>query len=578
MELEEETQPSELAIAGYTIGATLGTGTFGKVKQAKHVLTGVTVAVKILNRSKVKALRMDNKIKREIQILQLFRHPHIIRMYEVIETATDVFMFLEYVSGGELFDLIVQRGKLDETDARRFFQQIISGVEYCHQHRVVHRDLKPENLLLDGNAQVKIADFGLSNIMEDGAFLQTSCGSPNYAAPEVISGQMYSGQEIDIWSCGVILYAFVVGKLPFDEDYIPTLFQKIRGGIYQVPSFVSGGCSNLIGRLLDVNPISRITVDEIKRHPWYVVDLPDYLAAGHKINKSTIRITDPNPAIVDMIVERCGGTIKKDFVLQKLAEDTPNDVIVSYNLLLDSNPHLRISVSNGNLSSMQSVESADALDALKEFATSPHQALRDQPDWAGPGLSQSLIPQSQFPSNSPMSIAGRGARDSANKMDEGDDDADDNLNAVDGTSPALKSKSLGTPGRQGSPGATSGGKNSWYLGCLTEKNPDAVMAECYRVLRMCDFEWKTITKYHVRVRPVLRKIRTMSMQKKRKSIFHPKTSIAPGNENVKFELQLYRVNANQCLLDFKRLSEEGTTMGYLTTVNLLISCLNLNTK
>jgi 5'-AMP-activated protein kinase catalytic alpha subunit len=208
----------------------------------------------------VKALKMDSKIKREIQILQLFHHPHIIRLYEVIETQSDVFMFLEYVSGGELFDLIVQRGKLDETDARRFFQQIMSGVEYCHLHRVVHRDLKPENLLLDSNKNVKIADFGLSNMMEDGAFLQTSCGSPNYAAPEVISGNMYSGQEIDIWSCGVILYALVVGKLPFDEDYIPTLFQKIRGGIYQVPSFVSPGCTNLISRLLDVNPITRITV------------------------------------------------------------------------------------------------------------------------------------------------------------------------------------------------------------------------------------------------------------------------------------------------------------------------------
>lgn len=503
---------------------------------------------------------MDNKIKREIQILQLFRHPHIIRMYEVIETATDVFMFLEYVSGGELFEMIVEKGKLEEDEARRFFQQIISGVQYCHEHRVVHRDLKPENLLLDGAGNVKIADFGLSNIMEDGAFLSTSCGSPNYAAPEVISGQMYSGQEIDVWSCGVILYALVVGKLPFDEDYIPTLFQKIRGGVYQVPSFVSAGCASLIARLLDVNPLSRITVTEVKQHPWFMVGLPEYLMDNSKGSKSTVCVENPNPAIVEMLLNRCGGTVSKEFVLKKLSQDQPNDIIVAYNLLLDSNPQLRISVSNGNLQLMQTVESFDALDALKTFASSPHQPLRDQPDWAGPGLSTSFTPTSN------TVFSGRPS------LDEGD---------LEG-SPTMVSRSLGrTPSKEPGSGSGSmlpgGAKNSWYLGCLTEKLPDAVMNECYRVLRMCDFEWKTVTKFHIRVRPVVRKLRTMSMSKKRKSIFNSRdrSSIGPTNEHVKFELQLYRVNSTQCLLDFKRLSEEGTTMGYLQTVHLLISCLNL---
>eukprot|EP00003_Mantamonas_plastica_P000762 TRINITY_DN1058_c0_g1_i7.p1 TRINITY_DN1058_c0_g1~~TRINITY_DN1058_c0_g1_i7.p1 ORF type:complete len:146 (+),score=43.04 TRINITY_DN1058_c0_g1_i7:289-726(+) len=131
---------------------------------------------------------MDKKIAREIQILKLFHHPHIIRLYEVIDTPTDIFMVIEYVSGGELFDYIVNNGKLSEPEARVFFQQIISGVAYCHNYMVVHRDLKPENLLLDSNWNVKIADFGLSNMMKDGDFMRTSCGSPNYAAPEVISG------------------------------------------------------------------------------------------------------------------------------------------------------------------------------------------------------------------------------------------------------------------------------------------------------------------------------------------------------------------------------------------------------
>lgn len=172
-------------IGHYILGQTLGVGTFGKVKIGEHQLTKHKVAVKILNRQKIKSLDVVGKIRREIQNLKLFRHPHIIKLYQVISTPTDIFMIMEYVSGGELFDYIVKHGKLQEHEARRFFQQIISGVDYCHRHMIVHRDLKPENLLLDHNMHVKIADFGLSNMMMDGEFLRTSCGSPNYAAPEV---------------------------------------------------------------------------------------------------------------------------------------------------------------------------------------------------------------------------------------------------------------------------------------------------------------------------------------------------------------------------------------------------------
>lgn len=172
-------------IGHYTLGKTLGVGTFGKVKIGEHQLTKHKVAVKILNRQRIKSLDVVGKIRREIQNLKLFRHPHIIKLYQVISTPTDIFMIMEYVSGGELFEYIVNNGKLQEHEARRFFQQIISGVDYCHRHMIVHRDLKPENLLLDHNMHVKIADFGLSNMMMDGEFLRTSCGSPNYAAPEV---------------------------------------------------------------------------------------------------------------------------------------------------------------------------------------------------------------------------------------------------------------------------------------------------------------------------------------------------------------------------------------------------------
>nr|XP_010940255.1 serine/threonine protein kinase OSK1 isoform X2 [Elaeis guineensis] len=219
---------AEVILLNYKLGKTLGIGSFGKVKIAEHALTGHKVAIKILNRRKIKSMEMEEKVRREIKILRLFMHPHIIRLYEVIETQTDIYVVMEYVKSGELFDYIVEKGRLQEDEARRFFQQIISGVEYCHRNMVVHRDLKPENLLLDSKCNVKIADFGLSNVMRDGHFLKTSCGSPNYAAPEVISGKLYAGPEVDVWSCGVILYALLCGTLPFDDENIPNLFKKIK--------------------------------------------------------------------------------------------------------------------------------------------------------------------------------------------------------------------------------------------------------------------------------------------------------------------------------------------------------------
>jgi carbon catabolite-derepressing protein kinase len=196
--------------------------------------------------------------------------------YTVIKTQAEIIMVLEY-AGGELFDYIVQHGKMQEDKARRFFQQIICAVEYCHRHKIVHRDLKPENLLLDTDLNVKIADFGLSNIMTDGNFLKTSCGSPNYAAPEVINGKLYAGPEVDVWSCGVILYVLLVGRLPFDDEHIPSLFAKIAKGHYVVPSYMSQGAAALIKKMLAVNPVHRATIDDIRSDPWFLKDLPAYL-------------------------------------------------------------------------------------------------------------------------------------------------------------------------------------------------------------------------------------------------------------------------------------------------------------
>jgi 5'-AMP-activated protein kinase catalytic alpha subunit len=330
-----------LKIGNYRLGKTLGLGSFGKVKVAEHEATGHKVAVKILNRSKIKAMpRMDEKIQREIQMLKLLRHPHIIKLYEVIETSSDIFMIMEYVSGGELFDYIVSHGRLSEDEARRFFQQIISGVEYCHRHRIVHRDLKPENLLLDASrSNVKIADFGLSNFMQDGDFLTTSCGSPNYAAPEVISGQLYAGPEVDIWSCGVILYALVCARLPFDDEHIPNLFKKIRLGAYSIPSHVSPACKNLIQSMLIVDPMNRATIDQVRHHSWFQTNLPQYLK--YIPEQATMRrIEDIDDSVVRELCQKF--ELEKDEAVTMLLagedEESPEakDLKVAYHLIYDA--------------------------------------------------------------------------------------------------------------------------------------------------------------------------------------------------------------------------------------------------
>ncbi|XP_045454345.1 5'-AMP-activated protein kinase catalytic subunit alpha-2 [Melitaea cinxia] len=318
-------------IGHYTLGVTLGVGTFGKVKIGEHQLTKHKVAVKILNRQKIKSLDVVGKIRREIQNLKLFRHPHIIKLYQVISTPTDIFMIMEYVSGGELFDYIVKRGKLQEHEARRFFQQIISGVDYCHRHMIVHRDLKPENLLLDQNMHVKIADFGLSNMMMDGEFLRTSCGSPNYAAPEVISGKLYAGPEVDVWSCGVILYALLCGTLPFDDEHVPTLFRKIKSGIFPIPEYLNKSVVSLLCNMLQVDPMKRATIEDVKKHEWFQKDLPGYLFPSPVEQDSSVIDTEAIAEVCDKF------GVRENEVHNALLSGDPHDQLaIAYHLIIDN--------------------------------------------------------------------------------------------------------------------------------------------------------------------------------------------------------------------------------------------------
>ena len=321
-------------LLSYRISRTLGFGSFGKVKIGEHILTGHKVAIKILNRKKVKSMDMEEKVRREIKILRLFRHPHIIKLYEVIETKDDIYLVMEYVKSGELFDYIVEKGRLVEDEARRFFQQIISGVEYCHRNMVVHRDLKPENLLLDSRGNIKLADFGLSNIMRDGHLLKTSCGSPNYAAPEVISGKLYAGTEVDVWSCGVILYALLCGSLPFDDENIPNLFRKIKNGLFNLPNHLSPHSRDLISKMLIVDPLKRITVPEIRQHLWFAYNLPRYLAVGHPETVLSAHSVDE-----DVLKEVAQLGFDRDSVIESLKWRIPDKAVVTYYLLLDNRQH-----------------------------------------------------------------------------------------------------------------------------------------------------------------------------------------------------------------------------------------------
>ena len=216
---------------------------FSCVKRGYHEPTETSVAIKILNLSEIykKNIKLNKILLTEIEIASLLNHPHIARLYEVIYTQTHIFVIMEYVSRGDLFDYIVTHGRLNENESRKYFQQLICSLEYCHYNNISHRDLKPENILLDENNNLRIADFGLSNKMFDGYFLKTSCGSPNYAAPELISDKLYIGEQVDIWSCGVILYALLCGSLPFDDENIPNLFRKIKNGKFKIPSYLSKG-------------------------------------------------------------------------------------------------------------------------------------------------------------------------------------------------------------------------------------------------------------------------------------------------------------------------------------------------
>lgn len=262
-------------IGPWRLGKTLGRGATGRVLLGVHQTTGQKAAVKVVSKLELNEEYEQPKdrkgglpygIEREIIIMKLLTHPNVLRLYDVWETSKALYLVLEYVEGGELFDLLVERGPLGEREAVKYFRQIILGTAYCHALGICHRDLKPENLLLDGLLNVKLADFGMAALESNGKLLETSCGSPHYAAPEIVSGLKYHGAASDVWSCGVILFALLTGRLPFDDENIRNLLLKVQAGSFEMPSDISPEAQDLIWRMLVVDPMDRLSMAQILHH------------------------------------------------------------------------------------------------------------------------------------------------------------------------------------------------------------------------------------------------------------------------------------------------------------------------
>nr|AJR22392.1 CBL-interacting protein kinase 8 [Triticum aestivum] len=283
-------------VGKYEVGRTIGEGTFDKVKFAQNTETGESVAMKVLDRSSILKHKMVDQIKREISIMKLVRHPNVVRLHEVLASRKKIFIILEFITGGELFDKIIRHGRLSEADARKYFQQLIDGVDFCHSKGVYHRDLKPENLLLDSQGNLKISDFGLSAWPAQGAaLLRTTCGTPNYVAPEVLSHKGYDGALADTWSCGVILYVLLAGYLPFDEVDLTTLYGKIESAEYSFPAVFPSGAKSLIRRILDPSPDTRIRIKEIRKDEWFKKNYEP----AREVENEEVNLDDVNAAFDD---------------------------------------------------------------------------------------------------------------------------------------------------------------------------------------------------------------------------------------------------------------------------------------
>ncbi|XP_041071910.1 serine/threonine-protein kinase MARK1 isoform X6 [Carcharodon carcharias] len=374
-------------IGNYRLLKTIGKGNFAKVKLARHVLTGREVAVKIIDKTQLNPTSLQ-KLFREVRIMKILNHPNIVKLFEVIETEKTLYLIMEYASGGEVFDYLVAHGRMKEKEARAKFRQIVSSVQYCHQKYIVHRDLKAENLLLDADMNIKIADFGFSNEFTIGNKLDTFCGSPPYAAPELFQGKKYDGPEVDVWSLGVILYTLVSGSLPFDGQNLKELRERVLRGKYRIPFYMSTDCENLLKKLLVLNPAKRGSLEQIMKDRWMNVGFeeeelkpysepePDY--SDPKRIETMVTMGFPREEITESLVGQKYDEVMACYLLlgRKPPEFEGSESVSSSNLCQRSRPN-----SDLNNSSTQSPAHSKV-----QRSISANQKQRRFSDHAGPSI------------------------------------------------------------------------------------------------------------------------------------------------------------------------------------------------
>ncbi|XP_047397849.1 MAP/microtubule affinity-regulating kinase 3 isoform X2 [Sciurus carolinensis] len=374
-------------IGNYRLLKTIGKGNFAKVKLARHILTGREVAIKIIDKTQLNPTSLQ-KLFREVRIMKILNHPNIVKLFEVIETEKTLYLIMEYASGGEVFDYLVAHGRMKEKEARAKFRQIVSAVQYCHQKRIVHRDLKAENLLLDADMNIKIADFGFSNEFTFGSKLDTFCGSPPYAAPELFQGKKYDGPEVDVWSLGVILYTLVSGSLPFDGQNLKELRERVLRGKYRIPFYMSTDCENLLKRFLVLNPIKRGTLEQIMKDRW--------INAGHEEDELK-PFVEPELDISDQkrIDIMVGMGYSQEEIQESLSKMKYDEITATYLLLGRKSSELDASDSSSS-SNLSLAKVRPSSDLSNSTSQSPHhkvqrsvsssQKQRRYSDHAGPAI------------------------------------------------------------------------------------------------------------------------------------------------------------------------------------------------
>ncbi|KAL5271215.1 hypothetical protein ACHWQZ_G001753 [Mnemiopsis leidyi] len=313
----------------YQLDKALGAGNYAVVRLAVHCITGTKVAMKIIDKSKLCKEDLA-RLFREVQIMKLLDHPNIIRFYQVVENYQYIHLVSSFAENGELYEHVMTKGSLSEPEARKYFAQICSAIMYCHEKGVVHRDLKIENVLLDCNNNVRIADFGFSNYFKPPRLLETFCGSPQYAAPEIFNGKHYDGFKTDIWSLGIILYVLVTGGLPFDGDSIQEVKQNVLRGKFRVPYFVShvtSECEHLIRSMLSLEPEKRPSVESVLSHSWMQ---GDQLTSDESRDSQSSRGLNRN---ILTLMENIG--ISKSKVVESYNSYLFNDFTAIYKLLAD---------------------------------------------------------------------------------------------------------------------------------------------------------------------------------------------------------------------------------------------------